>query len=62
MELIIKFPDKVCLDGEVTLNGETFNAENIHIDMYAAEEATITATFHVDKINVVYGYPEIKEK
>lgn len=61
MELIVKIPEKICLDGEITLNGETFRARNININMSTGEQAEISATFFVDKINVVYGYQKLEE-
>ena len=59
IELIIKQPTYVCLDGDVRINNELFPARNITIDMSAGERIEVTATFYIDKLNVVAGYPAI---
>ena len=59
IELIIKQPTDVCLDGDVRINSELFPARNVTIDMNAGERIEVTATFYIDRLNVVAGYPAI---
>lgn len=62
IELIIKQPEAICLDGDVRINGETFRATDISINMHAGELVEVTATFFIDRLNVVAGYEEVKRK